>query len=541
MLTDRLDAAVGTQSQPRETLRLALGLLLWAVIWLAMLRLTALSPPVDNVEQLTWVRSLQWGYYKHPPLPTWLLWPAVQLFGIEPWVSYGLGALLTCGAIALSWRLVAELAGRHIALLATLGTLCVSYYNGRLYYYNHNIVLLFVVVAAAWFCWRAWADRSMRAWFGVGVMLGLGALAKYQVALAVLSLLAFWLAERGWRDPLHRRGLLLAAAVAALIFSPHAAWLVAHDFPPVRYAVASSLGVDLAPVARLGDTLRWIGDQINRLSPALLLGGGLLLWTRRAVPPVAPAASPSAATPSDSNASTASTAFSVPTALADVPPRDAASPRVAAFLFCWGALPFAAIPLLGIAAGADLQFQWGTAFMALTSAWLMQWVGFARWRRVSRRQAYAGFVVIQLLLAALNWVTSPVGIPRLMQHHARSFESQALADRIGAPARAALHGPIGVMAGQTGLAGTLALRLDERPLVLLNGNYEISPWVTPQDVARCGVLWVGYIGDAPASAREAPPGRLLTPPPERHILSGGTWWAVTPPAAGAGACEIDGH
>jgi 4-amino-4-deoxy-L-arabinose transferase-like glycosyltransferase len=530
LLTDRLEVVAGDWTRPREALRLALGLLFWAVLWLVMLSLTALSPPVDNVEQLTWVRSLQWGYYKHPPLPTWLLWPAVQLFGVEPWVSYVLGALLTCGAIALGWRLVAELAGRHVALLATLATLCVSYYNGRLYYYNHNIVLLLVVVAAAWFCWRAFADRSMRAWLGVGLMLGLGALAKYQVALAVLSLVAFWLHQRAWRDPLHRRGLLAAAVLAVLVFSPHAAWLVTHDFPPVRYAVATSLGVDLAPLARLGDTLRWIGDQINRLSPALLLGGGWLLWSRLAGGAL-----------SASGASGTSAASNVSAARVSARPAMAAElqRRVAAFLFCWGALPFVAIPLLGVAAGAELQFQWGTAFMALTSVWLMQCVGFARWQRVSRRQAWIGFAVIQLLLAVLNWVTSPVGVPKLMKHHARSFASLALAARIGPPARAALHGPIGVIAGQTGLAGTLALRLDERPLVLLNGNDEISPWVSKQDIARCGVLWVGYVGDADtwASARQARPEQWLPLPAERHELSGGTWWAVTPPAPGAGTCE----
>src|SRR5256885_10565865 len=30
----------------------------------------ALPISKDNLEQLTWVHSLEWGYYKHPPLPT---------------------------------------------------------------------------------------------------------------------------------------------------------------------------------------------------------------------------------------------------------------------------------------------------------------------------------------------------------------------------------------------------------------------------------------------------------------------------------------
>ncbi|NMM79153.1 hypothetical protein B2J89_21170, partial [Acidovorax sp. SRB_24] len=50
-----------------------LVLLLFAGVWLWHLSSVALSPPADNIEQLTWMRSLQWGYYKHPPLPTWML------------------------------------------------------------------------------------------------------------------------------------------------------------------------------------------------------------------------------------------------------------------------------------------------------------------------------------------------------------------------------------------------------------------------------------------------------------------------------------
>ncbi|NMM79160.1 hypothetical protein B2J89_21205, partial [Acidovorax sp. SRB_24] len=46
---------------------------LFGVLWLWHLSSVALSPPADNIEQLSWMRSLQWGYYKHPPLPTWML------------------------------------------------------------------------------------------------------------------------------------------------------------------------------------------------------------------------------------------------------------------------------------------------------------------------------------------------------------------------------------------------------------------------------------------------------------------------------------
>ena len=51
-----------------------IGGLVFAALWLSLLGFSSFAPPIDNIEQLTWVRSLEWGYYKHPPLPTWLLW-----------------------------------------------------------------------------------------------------------------------------------------------------------------------------------------------------------------------------------------------------------------------------------------------------------------------------------------------------------------------------------------------------------------------------------------------------------------------------------
>ena len=76
-------------------LQVAIGLTLFAAVWLSVLAFTSLSPPADNIEQLTWVRSLEWGYYKHPPLPTWLLWLPVKVFGLSAWASYGVGAVMT--------------------------------------------------------------------------------------------------------------------------------------------------------------------------------------------------------------------------------------------------------------------------------------------------------------------------------------------------------------------------------------------------------------------------------------------------------------
>jgi len=471
---------------------LLLGIIfVWAVAWLLLLNADSLSPPTDNVEQLTWVRSLQWGYYKHPPLPTVLLRPLTDLFGLQPWTTYVLGALMTCSAILIAWRLAARTLGEYPAWLATLGTMCVTYYNGRLNYYNHNIVLLLAVAAAALMCWRAFARRSLFAWTALGACLGLGALAKYQVALAGVSVLAFWAAQRGWRDPTHRIGLLIASVVAGLVFSPHALWLVQHDFPPVHYAMATSLGADLQGNARLSVAGIWLADQVNRISPSLMLGVALVAWGRGATSGIGVAGLSSAGK---------------------------------TFLWCWGFLPILTIAALGIVDGASLQLQWGTAFTVLTCAWLMALAGPDFWTAIRPRAAVVGFVAIQALLFAVNWATSPVGIVSLMKHHNRNFDSQHVAEVIAPRARQVLGGPVRIVAGPAGLASVIALRLPERPLVLIDGSYERSPWLSESDAAACGVLWVA----------DAPPRPPL--PVAHQAQDAGVWWGVQ--TATKGGCRL---
>src|SRR2546423_6326091 len=301
---------------PSPGRQVAVLLLVFGLIWLFVLVATGLLPPADNIEQLVWVRSLEWGYYKHPPLPTFLLWLPAHVFGLSAWTSYLLGATVTLAAMAIFWRLLVELRGPGHASLGLLAALCITYYNGRLYYFNHNVVLLLFVVASAWLCWRAFEERRLRWWLALGLAIGLGGLANYQIAVTVVSLACFWVSQRGWRDPVHRRGPLLAACIAILVLLPHLLWLPQHGYAPIRYAMETSLGVELKLGERLAWTLHWEVDQLfNRALPALLLLG-LARWSGRGI-------------------------------AAPVDPQPRPAPA-RALLLSWGVAPLVFMPLMGI-------------------------------------------------------------------------------------------------------------------------------------------------------------------------------------------------
>ncbi|MDB5886585.1 MAG: hypothetical protein JWR74_2756, partial [Polaromonas sp.] len=349
------------------------------------------------------------------------------------------------------------------------------------------------VAGAAWFCWRAFADRSRTTWLALGLMLGLGALAKYQIVLAVLSVVAFWALKRGWRDARHVRGLLEAAGVATLVFSPHLWWLFTHDFLPMQYASRSALVAVMPCMQRAAHALHWLADQCNRLSPAFLLAVGVW-WKTRSVTVGATDAAPSAGS--------------------------GTHPDARRFLVAWGLLPLASIALIGVATGANLQFQWGTAFVLFTCPTLM--ICCCRKRMIDEVPfdvALRLFLVVQGLLIATMWATSPLSGLGWSKSQTSNFRSVHFAERIGAEARMAFGGPVPVIGGAANIASALAIRLPERPVVLLDGDYVASPWVSAALVERNGILWVG-------DAASKPPAGLVA-----NWESDNLWWAVQAPLA----------
>lgn len=471
------------------------ALAIWGLAWLLLLHFTRQSPPGDNAEQLTWVRALAWGYHKHPPLPTALLWPLVQVFGLRLWLPDLLGATTTLTALVLAHQLVARLCGTHRAALAMLGTLCVGFYTHRLSFFNHDVVLMPCVALAATCCWQALAHRSRRAWWGLGMAMGFGLLAKYQAALMAVPVLVCWAHARGWRDAQHRRGLLIAVLLALVIVSPNLLWLVTHDFLPLRYVAGNSLMATPSLERSANSVSNWAGGVLTQLVGPLLLGAGLY-WR---------------AGPSD---------HATPRAVALKAGAD-----VRLFLFAWGLLPLLLIAGLGLLLRARLHLNWAMAYLPLSCATLMLAVEAARWQRVRLREAVWGFALIQLVLAAYIVATSNAGTLVYDDKRLRNFAAGAVTAAVGPPARAALGGPIRVIAGRQRLVGGIALMLDEQPLVLLDGRLDISPWVPADLPQACGVLWMGRTGDEP------PPGVQV------HPIGNNLWWGVSPPAGPAGRCR----
>ena len=102
-------------------------------------------------------------------------------------------------------------------------------------------------LAAAWaaslyFLHRALVGGESRAWYGVGIALGLGLLSKYTIATLGPAALAFCLLDRRARGWFTRPEPYLAVLIAVLLFAPVVYWNWANDWASFRFQSGGRFG-----------------------------------------------------------------------------------------------------------------------------------------------------------------------------------------------------------------------------------------------------------------------------------------------------------
>ena len=483
-------------------------LLVWGSAWTLFLLWAVREVPVDSAEQMAWVRSLQWGYHKHPPLPTWLIAPGVAVFGLQAWIPAVWGALVKLLALLLCWDLMRRLFDVKRATLALVCITAVVYYSSRLHTYSHNEVMLLCSSSAAWALWQLLQTAQRRYGLMLGLSLGLGLLAKYQAVTTIAAALAVLLITGAWRQPRFRPALVLALVAAVGVVLPHALWLAGAAHTPLDYAAQSTGASEVGEAGRWAVWLVWNGDLLGRSLGALLLLAGVAWWARGQLP-MSQVPTPTAST--NPSSTTLAACFADPRAHARV------------LLWCWALVPLAFVWALALLGGGMVRPHWATPMALWLVAALCAALPSAAVNALSRPAFWAAAVMVQVALAGqLLWSEqrAAAGEPRWGQPRVLRW-APALAEA----ARAELGGDIRVVVAPETVASTVALALAERPYPVLDGRLDISPWVPEGLIERCGVLFIVY--------EPSGPGR-------RPVVGGppGLVWRVVPPREGR-ACTGD--
>lgn len=210
-----------------------LFLMAYFLIWSIIPSFLASSVPFDVSEGINWGSEWQWGYYKHPPLSSWVLYSFYQLFGhMGPYLLSQLYVLLT---LVLIYQLGKKIWSPTTALIGSALTLAVLYYTYPSLEFNHNVAQFPIWAGLYLAFYQSLTQNRLRDWLLLGVLGGLGMLTKYTVIFLLIPMALYLMLPRQW--PLLKQPKPWIATIVMLaIFAPHLYWLATHDWLPLSYA-----------------------------------------------------------------------------------------------------------------------------------------------------------------------------------------------------------------------------------------------------------------------------------------------------------------
>jgi len=448
--------------EPGTVLALVLGLHL--LVWTIIPVLLSPNLQLDLVDELALGKEWQLGYWKHPPLPWWVVEIAYRLTGQIDAV-YLLGPLSAVICLYAVWLLARETLGAFEGLIAVLALEGVHYYNFSAVKFDHDQLQLPFWAFTGLFFYRAVKRGRMLDWMLAGAFLAGAFWSKY-AAFVLGGTLAFFLvadpvARRAWRTP----GPYAMALVFGCVIAPNVGWLIGHDFLPFQY-VNERARVASHWYQFIAYPLQWIGSQAIDLLPT---AGMLALFYL-------------GAHVGKRNVSA-----------------DAAFDRR---YVTWLALgPFLLTTLISAPLGRLVVAMWGYPLWSFAPLAVLMWLSPVTEMRSLRRFA-AAFVAVFVAIPII-YVAVEIGEPFVRDRpKAVQFSGRLLADTVTQAWRNRYGTPLTYVGGDDFVSNNVAVYSPDRPHVVVHGEFKLSPWIDQADLRRRGAVLVWGEDEPDASLQQ---------------------------------------
>ncbi|TAM80834.1 MAG: glycosyltransferase family 39 protein [Candidimonas sp.] len=455
----------------KESTRLKIVVLLFLVgmvaLWAILCGVSHRAPDLDGMEELVWASSFEWGYYKHPPLPSWGLLGLVSIFGKPVWLVFFAGQLFSALGLWFVWLLGCEFTSPKKAAIAMLMVSVIVYFSIRGTIYNHNTAQLWSIAASTWLFYRALRYQKTSSWLWLGVVSGLAMLTKYSALIQFAVFFCFLLRQGHFRQRSTQKGVLAAFIVFLVVISPHIYWLYAHAFEPLFYADESIVSSGGYADSLMG-LLYFTQNTLAGLSPMLVAWIALFYWNRR-------------------SKKSARLAGSEPSGVVEKPYARELSAWDRSFLLWVGLGPIVLTVVVSAALGTWLAASWATTFFILYGFYTFWWLSGDE--RVNVRRTAIVVIAIHVLMA-VGYATARGPIAYYLGRASRSTFPGAV---ISAQMNRLWHEhvpnvPLRLVASDTWLGGNIATHISPKTNVFIDADYKKSPWLNPQSALDCGAL-----------------------------------------------------
>jgi dolichol-phosphate mannosyltransferase len=177
-----------------------------------------------------YARHLDIGYLDHPPMVAWLNFISESVLGKSEF-AVRLPAFLEWFLLAyFMYRLTLDLFDKAAARLVIPLLAILPIYMSVGFLMTPDAPFYVTWAGCLFFLERALLASKSRAWWGVGVCLGLGLLSKYTMGLLIPATALFMIFDKDSRRWLVRPQPYVALLVGLLLFLPVIYWNYTHDW-----------------------------------------------------------------------------------------------------------------------------------------------------------------------------------------------------------------------------------------------------------------------------------------------------------------------
>lgn len=477
--------------------KFTIGLILFQILFWTLIPMVAHhAPPLDATEMYGWSLSFQWGFYKHPPMPPWVV--AI----VQAIVGKNMASLFLCSSLVIagSYWCVAWLSEKFLpekeAIVALFFYALTIYCNIWSTDFNHNQMQMPFWALSLVCLYQTLTQGSIKWTILLGLVMGLNTLSKYTSALIVPSAVLLLILSPHWRKQLNTKMVFVATLTFFIVFFPHLQWLYKHEFAPLLYV--NERFDEMQDSNHFLDILDYVGNILLANSILVLFSIYVFLkW------PVGHALQSGHGFQSKSHQW---------------------------FLWIMGLGPILISITLGLF--VPLYSRWATPMLPM----LPIVVGVllrGRFQKVFHRKFFVMFCLIQVLLGL-------VYIYKDHLNHSRSGRGNYPAPEIATEINRAWdlkypNKPMRIVSGGEWEAGFISLFSKQKVYVYTHADSRDAPWISEADAHKCGMVMALPSPEQLARFPDAQVQEPLRIPASKEYEQVTFSWAILPPE---GECTL---